>query len=70
MKRKSVVLLILAAALFAIFFSNVTLGALGQKPPFGDIQEMLILFASSICFAVSVLFFEAEHRRKHDGNGS
>ncbi len=61
-------MLLLAAGLFIVFFSNVALGALGQKPPFGDIHEMLILFASSICFAVSVLFYEAEHRGNQANN--
>ena len=63
MKKPSVLMLLAAGALFAVFFTNVAIGAFGQKPVFGDIQEMLMLFASSVCFAVSVLLFEAEDKR-------
>ena len=63
MNKPSVVMLLAAGALFAVFFANVAIGALGQKAFLGDIPEMLTLFASSICFAVSVLLFEAEDKR-------
>ena len=63
MKKPSVLMLLVAGVLFAVFFANVAFGAFGQKPVFDDIQEMLILFASSICFSVSVLLFEAEDKR-------
>ena len=52
MKKPSVLMLLAAGVLFAVFFANVSIGAAGQKPVFGDIQEMLILFAASVCFAV------------------
>ena len=63
MKKPSIAILLIAAALFCAFFSNVALGALGQKPLLNDIQEMLILFTSSVFFAASVLLFEAEDKR-------
>ncbi|MDA7946199.1 MAG: hypothetical protein MPJ78_01840 [Hyphomicrobiaceae bacterium] len=63
MKKPSVVTLLAAAVLFVVFFANVAIGAAGHKPVFGDIPEMLILFASSICFAISVLLFEAEDKK-------
>ena len=52
--------LVLSGILFIAFFSNVAMGAFGQKPILNDIQEMLTLLASSILFAVAVLRFEAE----------
>lgn len=63
MKKPSVVMLLAAAVLFCAFFSNVALGAFGQKALLNDIQEMLVLFASSVFFAASVLLFEAEDKR-------
>ena len=63
MTKPSVMTLLAAGALFVVFFANVAIGAFGSKPVFGDIPEMLILFASSIFFAVSVLLFEAEDKR-------
>jgi len=56
-------MLLAAAVLFCAFFSNVALGAVGQKPLLDDIQEMLVLFASSVFFAGSVLLFEAQDKR-------
>ena len=52
--------LVLSGILFIAFFSNVAMGAFGQKPLLNDIQEMLTLLASSILFAVAVLRFEAK----------
>lgn len=66
MKKPSLLALLAAGGLFLAFFTNVALGALGTKPPLGDIQEMLMLFAASILFVVSVLCFEAEDRRAAD----
>lgn len=66
MKKPSLLTLLAAGVLFLAFFANVALGALGSKPPLGDIQEMLMLFAASLVFAVSVLLFEAEDRRSGD----
>ena len=60
MTRPSRLALVAAGALFLAFFANVSLGALGQKPPLGDVQEMLMLFAASILFAAAVLVFEAD----------
>ncbi len=60
MRKPSKMALSAAGVLFLLFFGNVTLGALGQKAPLGDIPEMLMLFAASIMFVVSVLLFEAE----------
>ncbi|MGI9387411.1 MAG: hypothetical protein ACR2OX_08260 [Methyloligellaceae bacterium] len=60
MKKPGLFMLLIAGVLFAAFFSNVALGALGQKPLLGDIPEMLVLFASSVFFAAAVLIFEAD----------
>ncbi|MGI9384356.1 MAG: hypothetical protein ACR2PO_14480 [Methyloligellaceae bacterium] len=66
MKKPSLLALLAAGGLFLAFFANVALGALGIKPPLGDIQEMLLLLAAAILFVVSVLGFEAEDRRAAD----
>ena len=64
MKKTGLLTLLAAGILFIAFFSNVTLGALGNKPVLNDIQEMLMLFASSILFAVAVLQFETADSQK------
>lgn len=51
-----------AGALFIVFFANVVLGALTGSPILGDVPEMLILFAASICFVAAILRREAEAR--------
>ena len=66
MRKPSKIALSAAGVLFLLFFGNVTVGALGQKAPLGDIQEMLMLFAASITFVVSVLLSEAERDRAAD----
>ena len=64
MKRPSLLALWASGALFLAYFANVSLGALGQKTLLGDVQEMLMLFAASLLFVVSVLLFEAEDAGK------
>lgn len=64
MRKPAQLTLLAAGVLFVAFFSNVTLGALGNKPLLNDIQEMLMLLASSILFAVAVLQFEAADSQK------
>ena len=66
MKIPCRLVLLAAGVLFLAFFGNVAMGALGKKPLLGDIQEMLMLFAASILFAVSVLCFEAKDRQAGD----
>ncbi len=52
--------IIAAGALFIVFFANVVLGAVTGSPIFGDVSEMLILFAASICFVAVILRREAD----------
>ncbi len=63
MKNMGRLALLAAGVLFVAFFSNVAMGAASGKPPLGDVQEMVMLLASSILFAVAVLRFELEARR-------
>lgn len=65
MNKPGLLSLFAAGALFAAFFSNVAFGALGYKPMLNDVQEMLMLFASSVLFAVAVLRMEAAHLRNN-----
>jgi hypothetical protein len=56
-----------AAAVFAVFFANVALGAFGGGAFLGDVGEMLVLFAASILFVAAILKREADQKNK---NGS
>lgn len=56
-----------SAAVFAVFFANVALGAFAGAAFLSDIGEMLVLFAASILFVVAILNKEADRKNK---NGS
>ena len=51
--------LAIAAILFAVFVTNVFLGATGGSQYLTDVHEMIILFATSIAFVVAILKREA-----------
>lgn len=51
---------------FALFFANVALGAFADAAVFGDVGEMVILFAASILFVVAILQSEAVRKQKND----
>ncbi len=72
MKKPGYLALLTSGVLFTAFFANVALGAFGLKPPLDDVQEMMLLFFSSLMFAGAVLLLEAADRRAPDGvpNGS
>lgn len=53
-----------ALALFLVFTANVAAGALTRKPFFGDLTEMLILFATAILFVIAILQKEAAAKKK------
>ena len=59
----------LAASLvvFVVYFANVALGAFAGRVVFGDVGEMLVLFAAAILFVVGILKKEADRKNK---NGS
>ena len=53
-----------AGLLFLAFVANVVLGAMTGTPILGDVSEMLVLFAASICFVAAILRREAAARKK------
>lgn len=55
-----------ALILFVLFFANVSMGASGRGVFLGDVAEMLVLFGSSVLFAIGVLIREA---RREPRNG-
>ena len=59
-----IVIFLASAALFLIFLANVLVGAIAGSPMFGDVAEMVILFAASILFVAAILGSEA-HARNH-----
>ncbi|MEM6467086.1 MAG: hypothetical protein AAF679_11365 [Pseudomonadota bacterium] len=52
---------------FLIYFANVAAGAFGDQTFFGDVGEMLVLFAATILFVVAILQKEADRKNK-DGS--
>jgi len=54
--------LVAAGILFLAFVLNVVLGAITGSPLLGDVPEMLVLFAASICFVVAILHRERGSR--------
>lgn len=58
-----------AAALGAVFFANVAIGALGHTPYLNDVLEMLTLLAAVAAFIVGVLRREARTLSEAPGRG-
>lgn len=58
--------LAVSIAIFVIYFSNVALGAFAGAAVFGDVGEMLVLFAAVICFVVAILQKEAARKKEND----
>jgi len=56
--------LLIAALFLAIFATNVAIGSAGGKVFLTDVQEMLVLIATSITFVVAILKRESAQRRK------
>ena len=56
--------LLAAGLLFVIYFANVILGAFAGASFMGDVNEMLVLFASSICFTIAILRAEKKKKNK------
>ena len=57
--------LVSAIIVFAVFFSNVAMGAFADAEFLGDVGEMLVLSFASVLFVVAILKKEAD-RSKHD----
>jgi hypothetical protein len=56
-----------SVVVFAIYFTNVALGAFANSAFLSDVGEMLVLLAASVLFVVAILKKEADHKNK---NGS
>ena len=52
---------------FLIYFANVAAGAFWDQVFFGDVGEMLVLFAASILFVIAILKKEADRNDKTGG---
>ncbi len=60
--------LIATLALFVVFTANVVIGASGGAQFMGDVGEMLVLLAASLCFVVVTLQREAADKSKKDNS--
>jgi hypothetical protein len=56
---------IIALVLLGVFTTNVVLGASGNAF-FGNVVEMLVLFAAAISFSVAILRAEAREKASKD----
>ncbi|MEM9049269.1 MAG: hypothetical protein AAGC92_11185 [Pseudomonadota bacterium] len=56
-------MVIIAAALFAVFVVNLVLGAFGGTPFLSDVGEMLLLLATVLFFVILVLQREAQSKK-------
>ncbi len=54
--------LMAAILFFAVYVSNVALGALASSAFMGDVGEMVTLLAASICFVAAILKAEATQK--------
>ncbi|MCT8159495.1 hypothetical protein [Pseudoruegeria sp. SHC-113] len=61
-------ILLLAAAIFAIYLANVLLGAFGGAQFMSDVGEMLTLFAATIVFVIEILRRESAEKSKNDNH--
>lgn len=57
--------LIASAAVFAVYFANVVMGAFWSNSFLGDVGEMLVLFAATILFVIAILGREADRNKKN-----
>ena len=58
--------LIASVIVFIVYFANVAVGAFTGTVFFGDVGEMLVLFAATILFVVAILKKEADRNNKND----
>ncbi|MEM1050281.1 MAG: hypothetical protein AAGL24_29285 [Pseudomonadota bacterium] len=57
--------LLATGLLFLVFIANIGLGAFTGSRMFGDVPEMLVLFAASICFVAAILRREADVKKNN-----
>ena len=55
-----------AVFVFAVFFSNVAMGAFADAAFLGDVGEMLVLSCASVLFVVAILRKEADRSKSDD----
>ncbi|MFK7942572.1 MAG: hypothetical protein AB8B85_06630 [Paracoccaceae bacterium] len=55
--------LLASVIVFAIYFTNVAMGAFGGTAFLSDVGEMVVLFVASILFVVAILQKEADRER-------
>lgn len=58
--------LVSAVIVFAVFFSNVAMGAFADAAFLGDVGEMLVLSFASVLFVVAILKKEADRSKNDD----
>lgn len=59
-------MLIAAGVLFAAFVINVTMGSITGSAVLSDVQEMILLLITAICFSAAVLNQEAKAKKSED----
>lgn len=52
---------------FAVFSTNVAMGAFANAAFMGDVAEMLVLFTATILFVIAILKREAARKNKQGG---
>jgi len=60
--------LITACVLLVAFAANVAYGSIAGNPVLGNVAEMLLLFAASVLFVISILAREARDKKTKNTN--
>jgi membrane protein implicated in regulation of membrane protease activity len=66
MRNKGFWMLAIAGGVFAVFLTNVVVGAAGGSVYLTDVTEMLTLFLACVLFVVAVLWRESSVRSDRD----
>ena len=66
MKRVSSLAFLATVIAFAVFCANVVSGSLRAGVYFGDVVEMLTLFAATVFFVTGILAREASDRQRRE----
>ena len=56
--------LLASLIVFIVYFANVASGAFTGTVFFGDVGEMLVLFAATILFVIAIIKKEADRKTK------
>lgn len=57
--------LIIACLFFAVYVTNVIIGATTSAPVVGDVSEMVLLFIAAIAFTVGILKCERDAKSQN-----